>query len=133
MPYLPSFIAPTRYSNASQALAQVQLIYSQQIAHLRTAMQRYVSGDTLPGHAGSVTNTPSRIRACYPFVRIQTETVSRAAQEALDGAQLSYGFVAGPGRFETTLTRPDLYADYYLMQFRLLLQNHNCAGRGKFG
>jgi AMP nucleosidase len=29
-----------------------------------------------------------------------------------------------PGRFETTLTRPDLYYDYYLDQFNLLLQNH---------
>ena len=114
MPYLPSFIAPTKYSNASAAIAQVQLIYTQQITHLRSAMQRYVSGETLPGH----------VRACYPFVRIHTETVSRAAQEAIDSAQLSYGFVAGPGRFETTLTRPDLYADYYLMQFKLLLQNH---------
>ncbi len=114
MPYLPSFIAPTRYSDASAALAQVQLIYGQQIAHLRSAMQRYVAGETLPGH----------VRACYPFVRIHTETVSRKLQEAIDSAQLSYGFVAGPGRFETTLTRPDLYGNYYLEQFKLLLQNH---------
>ena len=137
MPYLPGFIAPTKYNNATAALAQVRLIYSQQIAHLRSAMQRYVAGETLPGladsvtntpsHAGSVTNMSSRIRACYPFVRIQTETVSRAVQEAIDSAQLSYGFVAGPGRFETTLTRPDLYADYYLAQFKLLLQNHGVA------
>ncbi len=117
MPYLPSFIAPTRYSDAAAALAQVQLIYNQQIAHLRSAMQRFVAGETLPGH----------VRACYPFVRIQTETVSRAVQETIDSAQLSYGFVAGPGRFETTLTRPDLYADYYLEQFKLLLQNHGVA------
>jgi AMP nucleosidase len=32
--------------------------------------------------------------------------------------------VAGAGRFETTLTRPDLYASYYLAQFTLLLENH---------
>ena len=114
MPYLPSFIAPTRYANSADALAQVQLIYSQQITHLRTAMQRYVAGDTLPGH----------VRACYPFVRIHTETVSRKLLDAIDSAQLSYGFVAGPGRFETTLTRPDLYAEYYGEQFKLLLQNH---------
>jgi AMP nucleosidase len=30
------------------------------------------------------------------------------------------------GRYETTLTRPDLFADYYLDQFRLLLENHDC-------
>ncbi|MGH8804971.1 MAG: AMP nucleosidase, partial [Polaromonas sp.] len=114
MPYLPTFIAPTRYRDPAAALAQVRTIYNQQIAHLRSAMQRYVAGETLPGH----------VRACYPFVRIHTVTVARAILEAPDIAQLSYGFVAGPGRYETTLTRPDLYDDYYLEQFRLLLQNH---------
>ncbi|MGH8831353.1 MAG: AMP nucleosidase [Polaromonas sp.] len=114
MPYLPPFIAPTRYRDPAAVLAQVRTIYNQQIAHLRDAMQRYVAGETLPGH----------VRACYPFVRIHTVTVARAILEAPDIAQLSYGFVAGPGRYETTLTRPDLYDDYYLEQFRLLLQNH---------
>ena len=114
MPYLPPFIAPIRYADPAAALAQVRAIYDQQISHLRSAMQRYVAGDTLPGH----------VRACYPFVRIHTDTVARATLEEPDIEQLSYGFVAGPGHFETTLTRPDLYADYYLAQFRLLMQNH---------
>ncbi|WP_332778103.1 AMP nucleosidase [Polaromonas sp.] len=113
MPYLPTFIAPSRYTDPAAALAQVRAIYDQQIAHLRDAMQRYVAGETLPGH----------VRACYPFVRVHTVTVARTPA-APDSARLSYGFVAGPGRFETTLTRPDLYGDYYLEQFRLLLQNH---------
>ena len=116
-PYLPDFVAPSRYTDAAAALAQVKAIYDQQIAHLRGAMQRYVAGETLPGH----------VRGCYPFVRIHTETVARAIQETPDISQLSYGFVAGPGRYETTLTRPDLYSDYYLEQFRLLLQNHDVA------
>ena len=117
MPYLPPFIAPTRYSDPAAALAQVKAIYDQQIDHLRSAMQRYVAGDTLPGH----------VRACYPFVRIHTDTVARATLETPDIEQLSYGFVAGPGRFETTLTRPDLYGAYYLKQFQLLMQNHDVA------
>nr|WP_116606709.1 AMP nucleosidase [uncultured Albidiferax sp.] len=114
MPYLPAFIAPARFTDPVAALAQVQLIYDQQIDHLRSAMQRFVAGETLPGH----------VRACYPFVRLHTETVARAASALVESAHLSYGFVAGPGRFETTLTRPDLYHSYYLEQFRLLLQNH---------
>ncbi|WP_411880494.1 AMP nucleosidase [Polaromonas sp. YR568] len=115
MPYLPPFIAPSRYSDPAAALVQVRAIYDQQIAHLRDAMQRYVAGETLPGH----------VRACYPFVRIHTDTVARAILETPDISQLSFGFVAGPGRFETTLTRPDLYGNYYLEQFRLLMQNHD--------
>ena len=112
MPYLPPFIAPTRHSDAESALAQVRAIYSQQINHLREAMQRFVAGESLPGH----------VRACYPFVRIHTDTLVR--QNALENSGLSYGFVSGVGRFETTLTRPDLYGNYYLEQFRLLQRNH---------
>ena len=112
MPYLPPFIAPTRFTDPAAALTQVQRIYQQQIDHLRDAMQRFVAGEDLPGH----------VRACYPFVRVHTETVARFATK--ENAHLSYGFVAGPGRFETTLTRPDLYGEYYLEQFKLLLQNH---------
>ena len=112
MSYLPAFIAPMRFTDPAAALTQARLIYDTNVAHLRQAMQRYVAGEDLPGH----------VRACYPFVRVQTNTVARQASS--ESARLSYGFVAGPGRFETTLTRPDLYAKYYLEQFTLLLDNH---------
>ncbi len=112
MPYLPPFIAPARFTDAAAALARVREIYDNSIAHLRSAMQRFVAGESMPGH----------VRACYPFVRVQTDTVARLSAE--ESAHLSYGFVAGPGRFETTVTRPDLYASYYLEQLTLLLQNH---------
>ena len=112
MPYLPTFIAPARFTDPACALARAREIYDSSIAHLRSAMQRFVVGESLPGH----------VRACYPFVRVQTDTVSRLNSGA--NARLSYGFVAGPGRFETTLSRPDLFAEYYLDQFTLLLENH---------
>jgi AMP nucleosidase len=112
MPVMPPFIAPTRHRDPASALAQVRQIYDQQIGHLREAMQRFVAGETPNGH----------VRACYPFVRIHTDTVLN--QNALENSGLSYGFVSGAGRFETTLTRPELYANYYLEQFDLLLKNH---------
>jgi len=112
MPYLPTFIAPARFTDPASALARAREIYDSSIAHLRSAMQRFVAGESLPGH----------VRACYPFVRVQTDTVARLTTG--ESARLSYGFVAGPGRFETTLSRPDLYAEYYFEQFTLLLENH---------
>jgi AMP nucleosidase len=108
----PPFIAPQKFTSAAKALAQVQSIYAQSIAHLRACMQAFVAGDDSLGH----------VRAFYPLVRLHTDTVSRTGKA--EGAGLSYGFVAGPGRFETTLTRPDLYGRYYLEQFQLLLNNH---------
>jgi AMP nucleosidase len=102
------FIAPMRFDDPDAALAQVQAIYDGSIRHLRESLQRFVDGETPSEH----------VRACYPFVRVHTDTVARA------DSRLSYGFVAGPGTFETTLTRPDLFARYYREQFRLLLKNH---------
>lgn len=113
MPYMPTFIAPARFSDPVAVLEQVRLIYDSGLTHLREAMQRFVAGESLPG----------RVRACYPFVRVHTHTVSRRTPAA--NAWLSYGFVAGPGRYETTLTRPDLFERYYREQFRLLLENHD--------
>ena len=104
----PPYIAPTRFDDAEAALAQVRAIYDGSIAHLRDALQRFVEGVDLA----------QRVRACYPFVRVRTDTVARA------DSRLSYGFVAGPGTYETTLTRPDLFANYYREQFDLLLRNH---------
>ena len=102
------FIAPAQFDNPEAALAQVKHIYDTSIAHLREALQRFVAGEELGGH----------VRACYPFVRVHTRTNARP------DTRLSYGFVHGPGVYETTLTRPDLYENYYLEQFRLLLKNH---------
>ncbi|WP_397534157.1 AMP nucleosidase [Roseateles sp.] len=104
----PPFFAPTAYETAEAALAQAQRIYSASTWHLRDALQRFVAGEAI-----------GRVRACYPFVRLRC---SHAL--ARGGSRLAYGFVAGPGTYETTLTRPDLFANYNLEQFRLLLLNH---------
>ena len=104
MPFVPPYIAPARFDDPVAALDQVRAVYDGSIQHLRGALQAFVGGDSLA----------AKVRACYPFVRIHTDTVARA------DSRLSYGFVSGPGSYETTLTRPDLFANYYLEQFRLL-------------
>ncbi|WP_342113291.1 AMP nucleosidase [Pseudoduganella sp. OTU4001] len=101
-------VAPQMFDDPSAALAQVRTIYDDSIRFLRESLQRFVEGET----------PAERVRACYPYVRVQSDTVVRA------DSRLSFGFVAGPGAFETTLTRPDLFERYYTEQFRLLLKNH---------
>ena len=98
----------TFHAEASQALAHVQQLYREQIDHLRAAMQRFVAGET----------PAAPIHAYYPFVRMKTTTVARA------DTKLTYGFVEGPGTYEATLTRPDLFATYYGEQLRLLIAHH---------
>ncbi len=109
----PDFTAPSFFANPVDALAQVQQIYQNSVDFLRARMRDFVAGKDFSN---------IHVRACYPFVRLHTHSVSHQGKGPK--SRLSYGFVAGPGRFETTLTRPDLYSDYYLEQFKLLLDNH---------
>ncbi len=104
------FTAPVRFEDAEAAWEQVRVIYEQGVQHLRSALQRFLQGEDV-----------GRVRACYPFVRLRSERLTRG------DSRLAYGFVAGPGVYETTLTRPDLFARYYREQFALLLRNHGTA------
>ncbi|GLS96882.1 AMP nucleosidase [Piscinibacter gummiphilus] len=107
----PTLLKAQSFTDADAALAHASTIYAAGIAHLRDSLQRFVAGETLGQH----------VRACYPYLRVHTDTVARA------DSRLAYGFVAGPGTYETTLTRPDLFGDYYREQFSLLLKNHGVS------
>jgi AMP nucleosidase len=107
----PPFVAPRHVDNPAAAYEQVRAIYDDAIAYLRHRVDRFIAGAELR----------QRVRACYPYVRVRVDTVARV------DSRLSYGFVAGPGIYETTLTRPDLFDAYYLEQFRLLLDNHQVS------
>ena len=107
---LAPFFAPQRFDDPLAALARVIEIYDAGVAHLRAALREAVNPASQPNAA--------RVRACYPFVRIQTRGDARA------DAREAFGFVAGPGSYETTLTRPDVFAAYYAAQFRMLMAHH---------
>lgn len=103
----PSF-DPRAYVDPHAALRRVIEIYEANTQYLLDALRQFIAGQ----------RPVQRVRACYPYVRVHTETVQRA------DSRLSFGFVSGPGTFETTLTHPDVFGNYYLEQFRLLLKNH---------
>lgn len=96
------------YSSAEEALAAFTKIYDESVTHLRENFIKFTEGHKFT----------SRIRAYYPFVRIQTDSASRV------DSRLSYGFVPHAGVFEATLTRPDIFDYYYKEQFELLLASH---------
>ena len=104
----PETDAPQLFDDPHAALAEVRARYEAGRALLRDRLQRFVAGEELAG----------RVRACYPYVAVETQTVVRA------DTPLAYGFVAGPGRYQTTLTRPDLFGNYLIEQFSQLLRNH---------
>ena len=58
------------------------------------------------------------MRATYPEIRIETSSYAKI------DSRLSYGHVAGPGVYATTVTRPALFRNYLIEQIRLLIRNH---------
>src|SRR6266705_3466795 len=55
----------------------------------------------------------------YPFVGISVGVANLETD-----ARLSYGVLLDPGFYGTTLTRPDVFGDYYREQIALLMANH---------
>ncbi|UWU83976.1 AMP nucleosidase [Bradyrhizobium yuanmingense] len=104
----PPSIPTASFSDASLAVARLEEIYERNAKFLRDRFEAYVGGEAIT----------MRVRAYYPFVRITTATHAR-----LD-SRLAYGFVAGPGVHETSVTRPDLFRSYFTEQIGLLIQNH---------
>jgi AMP nucleosidase len=104
----PQCIATEAFTNATAAVARLDEIYERNTGFLRERFEAYANGESIR----------TRVRTVYPFVRITTATHAR-----LD-SRLSYGFVAGPGVYETTVTRPDLFRTYLTEQIKLLIENH---------
>ncbi|WP_299152907.1 AMP nucleosidase [uncultured Tateyamaria sp.] len=60
-----------------------------------------------------------RVRAFYPEIRFTTSSYARV------DTRLSFGHVSAPGTYATTVTRPDLFANYLIQQIDLLICNHD--------
>ena len=104
----PPLMATQAFTDAAAAVDRLAQIYERNTKFLRDRFEAYTHGGAIPG----------RVRAFYPFVRITTSSHAR-----LD-SRLAYGFVARPGVHETSVTRPDLFRNYFTEQIRLLIENH---------
>jgi AMP nucleosidase len=96
------------FSDAASTFARIREIYDVNTEYLRTSFQSLARGDA----------EASRFTAHYPYVAIKTSKPTQI------DTRLAFGFVSGPGRYSTTITRPDLYERYLMEQFSQLLKNH---------
>jgi AMP nucleosidase len=97
------------FRDAEKALDWVREIYDINTHYLRHAFDLFSKGQW---------EQHQKVRAHYPYVEITTHK-----GPSIDN-RLSYGFISRPGTYRTTVTRPDLYRNYYIDQFTLLLTNH---------
>ena len=112
IPTCPEPFPVESFRDASAAVERLIEIYRRNTAYLCSAFQEVVETQA---------DNPGRIRACYPFIRIRIETY-----DSVD-SRLSYGHVAEPGVYQTTVTQPELFRTYLTEQISQLLQNHGVS------
>lgn len=100
-----------RFTDPHAAVARLEMLYQTAKDHLRAHFAAALLGD-LPA---------CRIRACYPEIRVTTESFAQI------DSRLSFGHVSEPGTYATTVTRPDLFRDYLLQQIGLIMENHDVS------
>ncbi len=100
---------PAHFTDAEAAVAHLSTLYTASVTHLTNAFRRFIKGE----------RPDSRVRATYPYIAVTIPN-----HPAVD-PRLSYGFLGQPGRYETTITRPDIFRDYLLQQLGLILKNHD--------
>jgi AMP nucleosidase len=104
----PDLPQPETFTDPAAAVARLIVLYQGAVAFLhRSFTQAMQDGDT-----------GVRYRAFYPEVRITTTSFAQI------DSRLSFGHVAEPGTYATTITRPDLFEHYLKQQIDLLVCNH---------
>lgn len=104
----PETPAPEAFFNAEAAVIRLSEIYDRSVSFLITRFSESLTG----------ARPTSRYRAFYPEIRITTTSYAAA------DSRLSFGHVAVPGTYSTTVTRPDLFSNYLTQQIELLIRNH---------
>ena len=105
----PEVPVAQEFRNARAAVERLQELYQIAAAFLTKTFSEAVTG----------ARPETRFRAFYPEIRIRTYTYAQT------DSRLSFGHVAGPGDYSTTVTRPDLFEGYLLQQIGLLIENHD--------
>lgn len=96
------------FTDAGAAVARLQELYDGAVHFLQQKFaQAMAEGDARV-----------RYRAFYPEVRITTTSFAQI------DSRLSFGHVAEPGTYATTVTRPDMFDHYLKQQIGLLIHNH---------
>jgi AMP nucleosidase len=104
----PEVPAPEAFTDAKLAVLRLQELYDTAVKFL----SENFSTALLHGQPDT------RVRAFYPEIRLTTTTHAKM------DSRLSFGHVAEPGVYATTVTRPDLFASYLEQQIGLLLASH---------
>lgn len=98
------------FKTPAEAVAALQSLYAAETARLRAQFEAFSQGEALT----------APVRGYYPRLSVHiTETIPHPPAR-------TYGFCDASGAYETTITRPDLFASYLTVQLEELKTNHGC-------
>lgn len=103
------------YKTAKDAVKALQKNYFESTKTISDTLRRHLSGEKFD--AKEILEN-----ATYPYLGLTVGTSNLNSD-----AKLSFGAVAEAGDYGTTITRPDLFEDYYLEQIDLLIKHHKCS------
>lgn len=103
----PPAVEPQQYTDANEAVSALEAIYHRNTGFLISAFEDLAQEPPR-----------GRYRAFYPQVSIEIGSFGQV------DSRLSFGHVAAPGLYATTITRPSLFRSYLTEQLDLLIRNH---------
>lgn len=92
------------FNNALDAVEYISHLYNENVSSIRN----FDSKDDF------------KYEAKYPFIRIIIKNPCKDPKQ-------SHGCVFEPGTYETTITRPDVFFNYYVEQLSLIIKNHKVS------
>ena len=99
------------FTDPAEAVDYVTEIYSRNTGFIRDHLHNLAKGIVPEG----------KVRAFYPQVQVRSTSYRKA------DSTLPYGFLHSPGIYRTTITAPELFHNYLLDNFTIILKNHGGA------
>ncbi|MFT6606270.1 MAG: AMP nucleosidase [Halocynthiibacter sp.] len=107
----PDVVPHEAFESAALAVDRLEELYSEASQFLCAKFSE---------HAGGA-RPDARYRAFYPEIRVSITSYAQT------DSRMSFGHMATPGTYSTTITRPDLFRNYLIQQIGLLIKNHGVA------
>ena len=99
-----------QFTDADAAVAHLTHIYETGANMVRDRFQRFAAGDRSPG----------KVQAYHPYLGVEV-----THGDLMIDSRPAFGTLPTAGCFGATLTRPDIFHDYYVEQIQLLLDIHD--------
>ncbi|AJE45020.1 AMP nucleosidase [Celeribacter indicus] len=107
----PPARAPRSFTDPSEAVDCLEALYAEATGYLTERFSDLARGGA----------PKARYRAFYPEIRVATTSYAKM------DSRLSFGHVARPGVYSTTITRPDLFRNYLVQQIAQIVRNHGVS------